>query len=86
MENKTFTNQDIVEENNKIELNKVKFQREWSFWENYADQTKNGDRLNWEQCIAEIFQFDNLIAFWQFWNNYHGAEASNIFYNGERFR
>lgn len=86
MENKTYTINDSLKEDNKVELSATKFQREWAFWENYAEITKNGEKLKWEQCISQIYNFDNLISFWQFWNNYPGAEASNIFYNGERFR
>ncbi len=68
-----------IEESDTIELDKVLLKREWSFWENY--ESKNKSQRNYS--YKEIYSFDNIIAFWQFWNKYPGNDAKEIFYNGE---
>jgi hypothetical protein len=72
-------------ETNSIELKKVKFQRKWNFWENY--ETKHGEKqLDWSETIKKIFTFEDVITFWQFWNDYPGSNPTNIFYDGIRVR
>jgi len=61
----------------------VKLQRTWVFWENYENK---GNNLDYAQSLKEIFRFDDIITFWQFWNAYPGSDPSFIFYNGERIR
>ena len=68
-----------IEESDTIELDKVLLKREWSFWENY--ESKNKSQRNYS--YKEIYSFDNIISFWQFWNKYPGNDAKEIFYNGE---
>ena len=68
-----------IEESDTIELDKVLLKREWSFWGNY--ESKNKSQRNYS--YKEIYSFDNIIAFWQFWNKYPGNDAKEIFYNGE---
>ena len=68
-----------IEESDTIELDKVLLKREWSFCENY--ESKNKSQRNYS--YKEIYSFDNIIAFWQFWNKYPGNDAKEIFYNGE---
>lgn len=58
----------------------VKLNRSWVFWENY--ETKNGAKVEWEQSIKKIFDFDDIISFWQFWHKYPGSNLSNIFFDG----
>jgi hypothetical protein len=80
-----FSQVQAASESAKVELSKVMLQRQWVFWENY--ETKYGERqLDWSQAIKKIFSFDDVITFWQFWNDYPGSNPSNIFYNGERVR
>jgi hypothetical protein len=64
----------------------VKLQRRWAFWENYDPKTGSGAKLDYAQSLKEIFRFDDIITFWQFWNQYPGSVPSNVFYNGERLR
>ena len=71
-------------ETQQVELNKVKLNRRWVFWENY--ESKTGEKLEWSKSIKQIFSFNEIISFWEFWNNYPGSNIANIFYNGERLR
>jgi hypothetical protein len=71
-------------ESETVDENLVKLQRTWVFWENY--DAKSGEKLEWSKSIQEVFKFNDIISFWQFWNNYPGSNPSNIFYNGERLR
>jgi hypothetical protein len=70
-------------ESETVELEKVKLDRTWVFWENY--DAKIG-KLEYEKSIKQIFKFSDILSFWQFWNNYPGSDPSFIFYNGERLR
>lgn len=83
-EQNIFSRDDVQLESVKIDLNKVKLQRNWVFWENY--EAKSGEKLEWSKSIKQIFTFNEIISFWQFWNNYPGSNPSNIFYNGDRLR
>jgi hypothetical protein len=75
-------NSDInIEESDTIELEKVLLNRSWSFWENYDSKVKN--QKAYSESVKEIYNFDNIIAFWQFWNKYPGNNSKEIFYNGE---
>ena len=63
---------------------KVPLNRPWSFWENY--ESKNHEEKNYSKLLKEIFTFNDLIPFWQFWNKYPGSDAKQIFYNGEQIK
>ena len=70
-----------LEESDTIEQDKVLLKRSWSFWENYESKTK--DALSYSDSVKEIYTFDNIISFWQFWNKYPGNDTKGIFFNGE---
>ena len=73
------TNNDLnIEESDIIEQDKVILNRSWSFWENYENRNKRNNYM-----IKEIYSFDNIISFWQFWNQYPGNETKLIFFDGE---
>ena len=72
---------DKLEESETIEKEKVKLNREWSFWENY--ESKNKDEKDYSKLLKEIYTFNDIISFWQFWNKYPGSETSSIFFNGD---
>ena len=73
------TNNDLkIEESDTIEQDKVILNRSWSFWENYENRNKGNNYM-----IEEIYSFDNIISFWQFWNKYPGNETKSIFFDGE---
>ena len=71
------SNSDQLEESNTIEKEKVKLNLAWSFWENYLKKNSNA------YLLEEIYSFDDIISFWQFWNKYPGNDTKKIFYNGE---
>ena len=71
------SNSELLEESNTIEREKVQLNRGWSFWENYLKKNSNA------YILEEIYSFDDIISFWQFWNKYPGKDAKKIFYNGE---
>lgn len=75
-----------VKESNLIEEKKVRLNREWSFWENYEPKEKNQKNLDYSMLLKNIYSFNDLISFWQFWNKYPGSTPSKIFYNGEVIR
>ena len=66
-----------IDESDTIEKDKVILNRSWSFWENYETKTSKS------YVVKEIYNFDDIISFWQFWNKYPGNEIKNVFYNGE---
>ena len=70
-----------INESSTIEKEKVKLNREWSFWENYDSKNKNDK--DYSKLLKEIYTFDNIISFWQFWNNYPGSDAKRIYFDGE---
>ena len=74
-------NSENIEESDVISKEKVKLNRSWSFWENY--QIKNNSEKGYSDLLKEIYSFDDIISFWQFWNKYPGNDTKNIFYNGE---
>ena len=74
-------NSQELEESDTIEKEKVQLNRTWSFWENYS--MKNEVKKDGSYLYEEIFTFDDIISFWQFWNKYPGRDTKNIFFNGE---
>ena len=73
-------NSQELEESDTIEKEKVQLNRTWSFWENYSMKNEKKDS---SYLFEEIFTFDDIISFWQFWNKYPGRDTKNIFFNGE---
>ena len=71
----------IIENSLEKEQEKVKLNRNWSFWENY--DTKSHEDKDYTKLLKEIYSFSDLISFWQFWNKYPGSDTKNIFYNGD---
>ena len=60
---------------------KLRLNRTWAFWENY--DTKTHEEKDYTKLLKEIYSFNDLISFWQFWNKYPGSDTKNIFYNGD---
>jgi len=69
------------EESETIEKEKVLLKREWSFWETY--ESKNRAEKDYSKLLKEIYTFNDIISFWQFWNKYPGSDTKKIFFNGE---
>ena len=80
----TKTSKDIQKETDKnIPLSSVTFPRKWSFWESYiAKETK----LSYKDSMKNIFSWNDLITFYQFWNKYPGNEATKIFFDGNKIK
>jgi hypothetical protein len=70
-------------ESETVEERIVKLQRIWVLWENY--DSKSG-KLDYKDSLKQIFKFNDIISFWQFWNSYPGSDPSFIFYDGDRLR
>ena len=70
-----------LEESETIEKEKVLLKREWSFWETY--ESKNRAEKDYSKLLKEIYTFNDIISFWQFWNKYPGSDTKKIFFNGE---
>jgi hypothetical protein len=78
------TSKEIPKETEKnIPLSSVTFPRKWSFWESYiAKETK----LSYKDSMKNIFSWNDLITFFQFWNKYPGNEATKIFFDGNKIK
>ena len=63
-----------------ISLPAVKFSKSWAFWENYSTKEK---KLSYLESNKEIFKWDDIITFFQFWNKYPGNDIKNIFFDGQ---
>ena len=70
-----------LEESETIEKEKVLLRREWSFWETY--ESRNKAEKDYSKLLKEIYTFNDIISFWQFWNEYPGSDTKKIFFNGE---
>lgn len=51
----------------------------WSFWENYRPVGNSKDK-KYDDNLSEVFSFDNLNTFAQFWNGMPYDQASNLIY------
>lgn len=77
-------NDDKLEESPTIEEEKVKLNRCWSFWENYESKDKSEN--DYTQLLKELYSFDNIISFWQFWNKYPGSTPNAVFFDGDSLK
>ena len=76
------TKESIIPESEKnIPLSQITFNRSWVFWESY---TAKDQKLEYEESNKAIFEWNDIITFFQFWNSYPGNDAKNIFFNGNR--
>ena len=74
------TSKDIISQSKKdIPLSSVKFSKSWSFWESYLSKTV---KLSYEKSNREIYKWNDIISFFQFWNKYPGNDIKNIFFDG----
>lgn len=72
------TSEGVPKESQTISIDAVKFPKTWTIWEGYAAKEK---KLSYEESMKPIFDIDNLITFWQFWNHYPGSNPMKIFFN-----
>jgi hypothetical protein len=74
------TSKDIIQEKKEdIPFQSVKFSRTWAFWESYSGKNV---KLRYEKANKQIFSWNDLITFFQFWNKYPGNNPKNIFFDG----
>ena len=79
-QNKIKTSEDILSPKKiDISLKYVQFSKSWVFWESYSSKTLN---LSYEESNKEIYKWNDIISFFQFWNKYPGNDIKNIFYDG----
>ena len=76
---------ETIEESDTIEKEKVLLKRSWSFWENYDLKDKK-EKKDYSKLLKEIYTFNDIISFWQFWNKYPGSNTKNIFFNEENIK
>ena len=66
-----------------IPLSSVRFSKSWTFWESYFSKSIN---LSYEEANKEIFKWNDVITFFQFWNKYPGNNIKNIFFDGNNIK
>ena len=66
-----------------IPLPAVKFEKSWTFWESYMSKSV---KLSYGEANKQIFKWDDLITFFQFWNKYPGRDIRNIFFDGNNVK
>ena len=76
---------ETIEESDTIEKEEVLLKRSWSFWENY-DLKDIKEKKDYSKLLKEIYTFNDIISFWQFWNKYPCSNTKNIFFNGENIK
>ena len=76
------TKENIIPESEKnIPLSLITFNRSWVFWESYTAKDK---KLEYKESNKKIFEWNDIITFFQFWNSYPGNDLKKIFFNGNR--
>ena len=75
---------DILEQKKTdIPISSVKFADSWTFWENYESKSSE---LAYQDTNKQIFKWNDIISFFQFWNKYPGNSPKNIFYDGKNIK
>ena len=78
------TSKDILEQKKTdIPISSVKFADSWTFWENYESKSSE---LAYQDTNKQIFKWNDIISFFQFWNKYPGNSPKNIFYDGKNIK
>ena len=76
---------DIIspEKKSDIPFSSVKFSKTWTFWESYISKEI---KLSYDEANKQIFQWNDIISFFQFWNKYPGKDIKNIFFDGNNVK
>ena len=78
------TSEDKISPTNKdIPLSSVQFAKTWAFWESYISKT---GKLSYEEANKQIFKWNDVITFFQFWNKYPGNNIKKIFFDGNNIK
>lgn len=80
-----------LQEAETVELEKVTFPRKWALWEGYEnpvvkDGPKDGKEEDWKSKLNRVVELQDIITFWQLWNNSTYSKFHEIFNNGDRIR
>ena len=72
------TKEDIISPEKKVDipLSSVQFLKTWTFWESYISKSI---KLSYDDANKQIFKWNDIISFFQFWNKYPGKDIKNIF-------
>ena len=73
----------IPQKREEIPLSSVQFNSTWAFWESYSGKSI---KLRYEQANKQIFQWNDIITFFQFWNKYPGKNPKNVFFDGNEVK
>ena len=81
----TKNKKDIIspEKKSDIPFSSVKFSKTWTFWESYISKEI---KLSYDEANKQIFQWNDIISFFQFWNKYPGKDIKNIFFDGNNVK
>ena len=78
------TAEDKISQTNKdIPLSSVQLSKTWAFWESYSSKTV---KLTYEEANKQVFKWNDIITFFQFWNKYPGNNIKNIFFDGNNIK
>ena len=87
---KVKTSSDAPEESDLIDFDLVKLPKKWALWEGYenpiTEASKDNKDEDWKSSLKKVFEFEDIVTFWQLWNNSIFSRFSEIFNNGERIR
>ena len=88
---KVMTISEVPTESESIDIELIKLPKKWALWEGYENAitkevSKDNKDEDWKSSINKVFEFQDIITFWQLWNNSIFSRFSEIFNNGERIR
>ncbi len=83
--NKILTVNEAPNEEDFVLYESVLLNKKWCFFEGYENLAHN-QNIDWKNLLKQVFSFNDIITFWQFWNNTNYSKFSEIFNNGERIR
>jgi hypothetical protein len=56
---------------------------EWTLWEHYESMAPQKDKdAQYLQGFKKIAWFNDVISYWQVWNNLPVSDLKNFFYSG----
>jgi hypothetical protein len=58
----------------------------YRFMDSVYDESKKETKLSYKDSMKNIFSWNDLITFYQFWNKYPGNEATKIFFDGNKIK
>ena len=60
----------------------LKLKHTWVIWEQWdVNYSNTKTRQTYEDSVQSIGSFDNLVSFWQLWNNLPYSDPNKIFFD-----